>query len=313
MSSKYKKQRKVYKLDRATTPFFVYCLYYTDSKENIEYNEQNVFYIGKGIWREFDCNRRENRHIEEAYGKKQWDYHKSRKIRQLETDGYLILSKILEGTETEDKAYGAEIKWYNYFLNKGIPLTNMVACGPNAVGSGNGHPSYDSNIRLQSKEIKRLYEEELWTIQRICRFYKKSNGLIKKILAHEGVEFRQKNIRSPLWLKKNEIVDLYNSGMSLNELSHKYCNNNSHVAFFAKMLRSEGINVLSAGQRRRATAWKEIDVVVALYEKGYSMKYISDKYGCDSSVISEILSQNKVKKRSISHQNNLNKQRIYET
>ena len=313
MGGKYKKKRKLFKLDKVTAPFYVYCLYYSVTKENTAFNEQTVFYIGKGIWREFDCNRRENRHMEEAYGKRQWDYHKSRKIRQLEASGYIILSKVLEETSTEDEAYKAEIKWYNAFIKKGISLTNMVVCSPSAVGSKEGHPSYDVQTRSQSTEIKRLYEEELWSIQRICREYKKSNGLIKKILAQEGVAFRQKAIRSPLWLKKTEIIDLYKSGMSLNEISHRYFNCNSHVNFFANMLRDEGIKILAANERRRSAIWASEREAIALYKEGYSMRYLSEKYDCDASVVSELLSKNNIKKRSISQQNNLNKQRIYGT
>jgi hypothetical protein len=43
------------------------------------------------------------------------------------------------------------------------------------------------------------------------------------------------------------------------------------------------------------------------------MRHISEKYNCDASVVSELLNKNNIKKRSISQQNNLNKQRIYGT
>ena len=294
MSSKYKKQRKVFKLDKVTTPFYVYCLYYSTTKVNINFNEQTVFYVGKGIWREFDCNRRENRHMEEAYGKSQWDYHKSRKIRQLEASGHIILSKVLEGTATEGEAYEAEIKWYNTFIEKGISLTNMVACSPSAVGSKEGHPSYDVQTRSQSKEIKRLYEEELWSIQRICRKYKKSNGLIKKILAQEDVTFRQKNIRSSLWLKKAEIIAKYKRGMTLNELSREYYGSSSGVSMFAKMLREEGIDVQR--KPRYSSAWKYTNEIIAMHESGCLLKTITKKYNCDVSVINAIFELNSIKK-----------------
>jgi transposase len=232
--------------------------------------------------------------MEEAYGKRQWDYHKSRKIRQLEASGYIILSKVLEETDTEDEAYKAEIKWYNAFIEKGIPLTNMVACSPSAVGSKEGHPSYDVQTRSQSTEIKRLYEEELWSIQRICRKYKKSNGLIKKILAQEGVAFRQKTIRSPLWLKKTEIIDLYKSGISLNEISKEYYGSSSGVSMFAKMLREEGIDVQK--RPRYSSAWDYANEIINMYKSGCLIKTITEKYNCDVSVINAIFQLNNVKK-----------------
>ena len=295
MCRKYKKQRKVYKLDKVESPFYVYCLYYSPTKENIKFNEQTVFYVGKGIWREFDCNRRENIHMEEAYGKSQWGYHKSRKIRQLEANGCIILSKVLEGTATESEAYEAEIKWYNTFVKKGIQLTNMVACSPSAVGSKEGHPSYDIKIRSQSKEIRHLYEEELWSIQRICKKYNKSNGLIKKVLAQEGVVFRQKNIRSALWLKKAEIVAKYKQGCSLNELSHEYYGSSSGVSMFAKMLRDEGIEI--ERRPRYSDAWKHADEIINMYESGSLIKEIIEKYNCDVSVINTIFELNNVQKK----------------
>jgi hypothetical protein len=296
MSGKYKKQRKVFRLDKVTTPFYVYCLYYTTTKENTSFNEQTVFYIGKGIRREFDCNRRENRHMEEAYGKSQWDYHKSRKIRQLEANECVILSKVLEGAATEVEAYKAEIKWYDIFIKKGVSLTNMIACSPSAVGSKEGHPSYDAQIRLQSKEIKRLYEEELWSVQRICKKYEKSNGLIKNILAQESVTFRQKNIRSPLWLKKTEIIAKYKRGMTLNELSTEYYGSSSGVSMFAKILREEGIDV----QRnpRYSSAWNYTDEIINMYKSGCTLRSITEKYNCDVSVINAIFELNGIKKNN---------------
>jgi len=171
----------------------------------------------------------------------------------------------------------------------------MVACSSSAVGSKERHPSYDLKTRSQSKEIRRLYEEELWSIQCICRKYNKSNGLIKKILAQEGVVFRQKNIRSPLWLKKAEIVAKYKQGYTLNKLSHEYYGSSSGVSMFAKMLRDEGVKV--ERNPHYSDAWKHVDEIINMYESGSLIKEIVKKYNCDVSVINTIFKLNNVQKK----------------
>jgi len=86
----------------------------------------------------------------------------------------------------------------------------MVECGVSWVGSGEAHPSYDFEIRKKSKDIKKLYVEKLWSIQKIAKKFDKSCNTIKRILFNENVEFRKKTILQPLWLKTDEILKKYN-------------------------------------------------------------------------------------------------------
>lgn len=174
MIKKYTKKRKVHRLDPTDSDYYVYALFYSKSKENNELDQDTIFYIGKAKNKEFDCLRRENKHMEEAYSKSHETFHKSRKIQKLENDGFFIMSTVLENFKTETDAYEGEYKWYMFFKNRGNELTNMVECGISSVGSGENHPSYDFKIREHSNEIKKLYILEHWPIQRIATHFKKS-------------------------------------------------------------------------------------------------------------------------------------------
>jgi hypothetical protein len=286
VSRKYKKRRTVSRIDETNSPFYVYCLFWSDNKEKTEYIEKNVFYVGKAKNKEFDCLRRENKHLEEAYRKSHWNFHKSRKIRNLEETGYFVMSKILEEFTDEISTYQAELKWFNYFKNKGLDLTNMVECGISCVGSGESHPSYDFEIRKKSKEIKNLYVEKLWAVEKIAKKFKKSSKIIKQILFKEGIKLRQKNIRHPLWLKKDEILKKYKSGYSLNKLSLEY---GGSINFFSSMLKDLGCDIKTTNFYKRSTAWNHVDDIKILREKGISLKNICKKYSCDVSVINAIL------------------------
>jgi len=288
MSEKYKKTRKVSRLDKTDSNFYVYCLYWSSDK-NENYDENNVFYVGKAKNKEFDCLRRENKHIEEAYRKSHWNFHKSRKIRNLEESGKFIMSKILEEFEKEFDAFQAELKWYNIFKNKGLDLTNMIECGISWVGSGENHPSFDIEIRKKSKEIKYLYVEDMWPVQRISKKYKKSHKVIKQILFNENVEFRKTNIRHSLWIKSEEIIEKYNSGYSLNQLTKEY---DGSVNFFSNMLKHFGIEIRKTDSYRRSKAWNHVCAILKDYNNGSTFKSLCEKYNCDVCVIKKILKEN---------------------
>jgi hypothetical protein len=297
MSRKYKKKRTVHRIDETNSPFYVYCLFWSDAKNNIEYNEKNVFYVGKAKNKEFDCLRRENKHLEEAYRKSHWNFHKSRKIRNLEENNKFIMSKILEEFDNEFSAYEAELKWFNYFKIKGLDLTNMVECGISWVGSGETHPSYDFKIREKSKEIKNLYVENLWSIQRIAKKFNKSSKVIKQILFNENVNFRERVTRHPLWLKTDEILKKYNSGYSLNKLTKEY---DASVNFFSNMLKELGCKIRATDSyKRRSNAWKHIDEIFNLYKNGTIIKHLCEIYKCDPCVIRKILKENKVSTKKL--------------
>jgi len=286
MSRKYKKKRTVHRIDQTISPFYVYCLYWSNDKENTEYIEKNVFYVGKAKNKEFDCLRRENKHLEEAYRKSHWNFHKSRKIRNLEETGNFIMSKILEEFNDEVSAYQAELKWFNYFKDKGLDLTNMVECGISWVGSGESHPSYDFKIRKKSKQIKSLYVEKLWSVEKISKKFKKSSKIIKQILFKEGIELRKKIIRHPLWLKKEEILEKYKNGYSLNKLSIEY---GGSINFFSNMLKDLGCEIKKTNFYKRSSAWNYMNEIKKLHEDGKTLKFICETYKCDISVINAII------------------------
>ena len=122
MKRKYQRRLTVSKLDTPTKKFYVYCLYYSKSKEVTEYSADCVFYVGKAKAKLYSCLRRENQHIQDAfYDKKREHFAKSRKIRKLLEANYFIMSKILEEFDTEPESFLGELKWFNYFkLLKGM-------------------------------------------------------------------------------------------------------------------------------------------------------------------------------------------------
>ena len=292
MYKKYKKRRVVHRIDETTSPFYVYCLFWSNKKGKTKYKEKNVFYIGKAKNKEFNCLRRENKHLEEAYRKSHWNFHKSRKIRILEENGKFIMSRVLEEFDDELSAYEAELKWYNYFKKLGLDLTNMVECGLHSLGSGEAHPSFDSKIRKKSDDIKKLYIEDFWSMQKIAKKFKKSSKIIKQILFNEGVKFREKNIRHPLWAKTDEILEKYNNGYSLNKLTKEY---KASVNFFSNMLSGLGCKIRGVhSYKRRANAWNYINDILKLYNDGSTLSSLCKKYKCDVCVIKKILKENNI-------------------
>jgi hypothetical protein len=298
MSKQYNKKRKVYRLDPTTSNYYVYGLFFSDDKNNIELNHDNIFYIGKAKNKEFPCLRRENKHMEEAYQRSHENFHKSRKIKKLENDGNYILSAILENFDDENSAYEGEYKWYYFYKNRGNDLTNMIECGLASVGSGENHPSYDFEIRKHVDEIVKLYVINMLSIDKISKIFKKSSKIIKEILKTANVKFREKNIRNPLWLKKYEIIEKYNSGLSLNQLHAEY---GASANFFADMLRSENIEIRKSNAYTRAIDLKYVDQIIKMYNDVPSYNKIADYFKCDPCVIKRILDNNNISKKKQSH------------
>jgi len=286
MKRKYKKKRKVSRLDETSYPYYVYCLFYSDDVNNTSYDENKVFYVGKAKNKHYSCLRRENKHMEDAYSKTHYHFHKSRKIRHLEENGKFIMSKILDECQTETDSYEKEFSWFIYFKNKGLDLTNMVECGISWVGSGENHPSYDKEMREKSLEIVDMYVNKLWSIQKISKFFNKSSKIIKTILSEQNIMLRQKHIRSSLWTKKSEIIDKYNDGLSLNKLSQQYNCSMSHVR---EIISSEGITIKNNRLLKRSSAWKNKEEIITLFKNKKSKKEICNTYNCDISTLNSIL------------------------
>jgi hypothetical protein len=286
MERKYKKKRKVGRLDNTSYPFYVYCLYYSDSVQDTSYDENRVFYIGKAKNKHYSCLRRENKHMEDAYSKTHYHFHKSRKIRQLEENSKFIMSKILDECQTESDSYEKEFKWFMYFKNKGIELTNMIECGIGWVGSGENHPSYDKELREKSSEIVDMYINKFWPIQKISRFFKKSSKIITTILSEQNVMLRNKHIRSSLWTEKLKIIEKYNEGLSLNKLSQHYNCSMNHIR---EILSSEGIVIKNNKLTKRSSAWNNKEEIITLFKNKKTKKEICSLYKCDISTLNSIL------------------------
>lgn len=286
-----KSKRAIYRLDPVSKPFYVYCLFYSKSRTNTRYNKNCVFYVGKAKNNKILAYRREREHIREAYITESWNFHKSRKIRLLEKQGYYIMSKVLGEFHSEHKAYNAERKWENFFLNNGRDLTNMVPCGIKYLGSGKDHPSFNPKLRKNSKKIIHLYTLEFWPIQKICRYYNISQKTVKKILFQESDnKQRIKNLRSNVWKKQQEIVSLYQNYISSNKLAQKYkCSINT----ITSILRSNNIKIRPRSPLKRSSkAWSKKDQIIKEFISGKPKHYLSKKYQCDQkSTLNPILKE----------------------
>jgi Mor family transcriptional regulator len=250
-----------------------------------------VFYIGKAKNNKILAYRREREHIREAYITESWNFHKSRKIRLLEKEGYYIMSKVLGEFYSEDKAYNAERKWEKFFLNNGNHLTNMAPCGIKYLGSGKDHPSFNPKLRKNSNKIIHLYTLEFWPIQKIYRYYNISQKTIKKILFQESNnKQRPINLRSSVWKKQKEIVSLYQNNISTNKLARKYkCAANTIVS----ILRSNDVKIRPRSPLEKSSkAWLKKEQIIKEFISGKPKKYLSKKYQCDQkSTLNPILKE----------------------
>ncbi len=274
-------KRAIYRLDSVSKPFYVYCLYYSKTPKNIRYNKNYVFYVGKAKNSTVLAYRREREHIREAYIPVSWNFHKSRKIRLLETQGYYIMSKVLGEFYSENKAYSAERRWEKFFLNNGNDLTNMIPCGVKSLGSGEKHPSFNPKLRKNSQKIIRLYTVEFWPIQRICRYYNISQKTVKKILFQESNnKQRIKNLRSAVWKKQKEIVSSYQKNISTNKLAKKYkCAANTIIS----ILQFNNITIRPRSRLKKSSkAWIKKDQIIREFLSGKSREYLCKKYKCDA-------------------------------
>jgi hypothetical protein len=161
------------------------------------------------------------------------------------------------------------------------------------LGSGQNHPSFDHDIRKKSNDIKNLYVDQLWSIQKIAKKFNKSSNVIKKILSEENVKIRKKTIRHPLWLNADEILEKYNSGYSLNMLTKEY---NASMNFFSSMLKDLGCKIRKTDTYKRANAWNYIEEIINLYKNGTKIKNLCKNYKSDPCVIRKILKENGVYK-----------------
>jgi len=207
------------------------------------------------------------------------DFHKSRKIRLLEKQGYFIMSKVLEEFDDEDSAYSAEAKWEKFFINNGNNLSNMIKCGFKSIGSGSDHPSFNFEIRKHSKKIINLYAKDFWPIQKICRHYKLSQKTVKKILFQEAnIKQRSKSLRNPVWKHQEDIINQKND-LSSYKIAKKY---KCSPGIILIILKKNNIKIKNSHPRVKSSkAWLFKDKIVKEFLSGKSKKDLSKKYKCD--------------------------------
>lgn len=271
-------KRAIYRLDPVEKKFYTYCLFYSSDKTNTIFDPTKVFYIGKATNTQILALRREREHMRDAYSKNYESYHRSRKIRLLEETSNYIMSKVLYETDCENDAYASEIEWYNIF-SKTNDLTNMVPCG-GGTGSGASHPSYNPLLRLHSDEIIKLYNENFWSIQRICRHYKLSQKTVKKILfAQASVTQHPKDYRGDMRQNTADIISQYKNGIASYKIAKHYkCSSN----LILTILKENGIEIKGKHpQLKSSSAWDYKELIVEEYKAGVSMTLLAKKYKCD--------------------------------
>ncbi len=271
-------KRAIHRLDPVEKKFYTYCLFYSSDKDNTIFDPTKVFYVGKATNTKILAFRRERDHIRDAYCKHYESYHRSRKIRLLEDNGNFIMSKVLYETDCENDAYTSEIEWYNFF-SKTNDLTNMVPCG-GGTGSGEAHPSYNPLLRLHSDEIIKLYNENFWSIQRICRHYKISQKTVKKILfSDDKVVQHNKDYRGDMRQNTSDIILQYKNGISAYKIAKHYkCSSN----LILTILKENSIDIRGQHpQLKGSSVWNCKEQIIEEYKAGSSLSFLAKKYKCD--------------------------------
>ena len=180
-----KSKRMIYRLDPVNKPFYTYCLFYSKDKNDVTFTENSVFYVGKGKNVKILANRREREHIRESYQEEYFDFHKSRKIRLLESEGYFIMSKVLEEFNDEDSSYASEESGKSIdYLSKKYKCDKVSTIDPILKEAGIEKRSSKSEIWNNKEEILGLIENN-WTYKQISQKYRVSIPLISKIINYD--------------------------------------------------------------------------------------------------------------------------------
>lgn len=104
------------------------------------------------------------------------------------------------------------------------------------------------------------------------------------------------NQRRDIDLRKNEVLSLYNSGVSIKEIAHKMgCN--SFVII--RIIKNEGINIrplkyYTTGKIAHNHIYLDDSKVIEMYSNGANVRDISNKFNVDGSVIYRILKENHI-------------------
>lgn len=159
---------------------------------------------------------------------------------------------------------------------------------------------YHDKLILPEDEICSKYLKGKTMIQ-LGNEYGCSTSSISNILKRSHVKSRSFRdaalIGWNLELPSQEIIDLYNSGISSTNIGKKY---NCSPGTILTLLKKNSVKIRSLSDAiRLKLPDKEI---VELYNSGLSMSKLGEKYGCSSPSIGFCLKRNNVKIRSLSEE-----------
>lgn len=158
----------------------------------------------------------------------------------------------------------------------------------------------EENKRYPVKEIIRLYTVEMESCENIGKQFGYCGGTISRILERNNVPRRigaPVGVPSPrrIELPEQEIVKLYESGLSTHKLAEKY--GVSRIVI-VNLLARNGVTLRPTGTNQYGTTPElPSDDIVKLYNSGLSTYKIAKKYGVSPTPIKRILKDENVEMR----------------
>ena len=264
------------------------CIYRIRNKIN------NNCYVGKTI----NLDRRLKYHFQADE-----DTLLCRAIRKYKKDSFIceILYNNIEQWMLNDLEIRT-IASLNTFLGDGY---NMTPGGDGMLG-GLFNPNRRKDLVKNLDNIVLDYENRM-SIEDIGEKYKANFTVIRNYLILAGVEIRKQginlkhgNTRYDIQSNLKEIVNLYNQGLSTQNIADKYdCSNRTII----RILILSGIEIRSRSEAlfkssKRKDVWNKSEEIIEMYKSRKSCRSISIQMKCSESLIKKILLRNNVELRS---------------
>ena len=139
------------------------------------------------------------------------------------------------------------------------------------------------------KEICEHYTTEKQSMLTIAYKYGCSDGLVWQMLMKNGIKARNKQGKSPLWLKQTEICSMFvNQGKTLKEIADAL---GGSTPLIRNILSENG--VVTPTSKHNHAAWRKQHSICELYTAScLSIKQLSKQFECSLGTISRILNEN---------------------
>lgn len=238
----------------------------------------DVFYVGKGK------------------GRRAWNSHSGyrcgSKLKSLIKSGYSKqdIVHIVEENLEEIVALNIENKLIKKYkrIEDGGTLFNHALNG--ARISSKKKKSIDPAIL---NNIKFLYEEQKYSLNRIGDIYNVTGTTIARWLRSTGVKIRFNSLpKKSIHHHINEVIEIYNRGDSASSIARYF---NVDIGTVINILKQSGINIRS---KRIIFSPEEIQHIINSYESGESSNIIAKRYNVTCATILRTLKEKSVTIRS---------------